>query len=56
VVPGQLQLPSAGGSAARSNAFLSFRLGTVDERMLILVDIERLMSGSDMALMNQAFH
>lgn len=26
-------------------------LGTMDERMLILVDIERLMSGSDMALM-----
>ena len=29
-------------------------LGTVDERMLILVDIEKLMSGSDMALMEQA--
>ncbi|CAG0123420.1 Chemotaxis protein CheW [Rhodocyclaceae bacterium] len=29
-------------------------LGTVDERMLILVDIERLMSSSDMALMEQA--
>ena len=27
-------------------------LGTVDERMLILVDIERLMSGKDMGLMN----
>ena len=27
-------------------------LGTVDERMLILVDIERLMSGSDMALVD----
>jgi len=27
-------------------------LGTVDERMLILVDIEELMAGSDMALMN----
>ena len=27
-------------------------LGTVDERMLILVDIEKLMSGSDMALMD----
>ena len=26
-------------------------LGTIDERMLILVDIEKLMSGSDMALM-----
>jgi len=28
-------------------------LGTVDERMLILVDIERLMSSADMALMDQ---
>jgi purine-binding chemotaxis protein CheW len=29
-------------------------LGTVDERMLILVDIEKLMCGSDMALIEQA--
>lgn len=29
-------------------------LGTVDERMLILVDIERLMSGADMALFDSA--
>ena len=28
-------------------------LGTVDERMLILVDIERLMSSADMALMDE---
>jgi len=28
-------------------------LGTIDERMLILVDIERLMSSSDMELVNQ---
>ncbi len=27
-------------------------LGTVDNRMLILVDIEKLMTGSDMALMD----
>ena len=27
-------------------------LGTVDQRMLILVDIEKLMSGSDMGLMD----
>ncbi len=31
-------------------------LGTVDERMLILVDIERLMSGSDMALVDTTTH
>ncbi|MBE0621957.1 MAG: chemotaxis protein CheW [Burkholderiales bacterium] len=29
-------------------------LGTVDNRMLILVDIEKLMTGSDMALVEQA--
>jgi len=29
-------------------------LGTVDERMLILVDIEKLMGGADMALVDQA--
>ena len=31
-------------------------LGTVDERMLILVDIERLMTGAEMALMDSATH
>ena len=31
-------------------------LGTVDERMLILMDIERLMTSSDMALTDQALH
>ena len=31
-------------------------LGRVDERMLILVDIEKLMSGSDMALFEQMVH
>ena len=31
-------------------------LGTVDERMLILVDIEHLMTGADMALMADVVH
>jgi purine-binding chemotaxis protein CheW len=31
-------------------------LGTVDKRMLILVDIEKLMCGSDMALMDATAH
>ena len=31
-------------------------LGTIDERMLILMDIERLMSSSDMALFDTAVH
>jgi purine-binding chemotaxis protein CheW len=31
-------------------------LGTVDDRMLILVDIDKLMSSSDMALMAETVH
>jgi purine-binding chemotaxis protein CheW len=31
-------------------------LGTVDQRMLILVDIEKLMTGSDMGLMDASVH
>ena len=31
-------------------------LGTVDKRMLILIDIEKLMTSSDMALTDQALH
>ena len=31
-------------------------LGTVDKRMLILIDIEKLMTSSDMALTNKAMH
>jgi purine-binding chemotaxis protein CheW len=31
-------------------------LGTVDERMLILIDIEKLIAGADMALVEQAKH
>ena len=31
-------------------------LGTVEERMLILIDIEKLMTSSDMALTDQALH
>jgi len=31
-------------------------LGTIDERMLILIDIEKLMSGADMALVGQTVH
>ncbi|HQV87594.1 MAG TPA: chemotaxis protein CheW, partial [Nitrosomonas sp.] len=31
-------------------------LGTVDERMLILVDIEKLMGSSDMGLIDQSIN
>ena len=43
--------PEFGGSI---NTKFITGLGTLDERMLILVDIERLMSGPDMALMDSA--
>ena len=31
-------------------------LGAIDDRMLILLDIEKLMTGSDMALVDTALH
>ena len=31
-------------------------LGTVDERMLILIDIEKMMSSSDMGLIEQSLN
>jgi purine-binding chemotaxis protein CheW len=31
-------------------------LGTVDERMLILIDIEKLMASSDMGLIDQSIN
>ncbi len=40
-------------SGALDTAYIT-GLGTVEERMLILVDIERLMSGADMALFDAA--
>ena len=42
------------GQADDANIIINPGLGTVDERMLILVDIEKLMSGADMALMDTA--
>jgi hypothetical protein len=37
-----------------SSELLTFTLGTVDERMIILVDIERLMTSRDMELIEAA--
>lgn len=42
--------------AATLNTEYITGLGTVDERMLILVDIERLMTSADMALTDDAVH
>jgi len=43
--------PEFGGAV---NSRFITGIGTLDQRMLILVDIERLMSGADMALMDSA--
>lgn len=50
LTPDQIAPPPEFGSAFDAHYLTG--LGTVDERMLILVDIERLLSGSDMALFN----
>jgi purine-binding chemotaxis protein CheW len=51
LTPEQIR-PAPDLSAGLDTRYLT-GLGTVDERMLILVDIEKLMSSSEMALMDQ---
>ena len=50
--PDQIKAAPEFGSAIDTQYVMG--LGTVDERMLILVDIERLMTSSDMELMERA--
>ena len=45
--------PAPDFSSSFDTAYIT-GLGTVDDRMLILVDIEKLMGGADMALVDQA--
>lgn len=47
-----MNAPSGAPSAGRTNFITG--LGALEQRMLILVDIEKLMTGSDMALMDAA--
>jgi purine-binding chemotaxis protein CheW len=47
--------PAPEFSAAMNTQYI-LGVGTVDERMLILVDIERLLTDADMALVNRALH
>ena len=54
LAPGQIR-PAPDFSSSFDTRYIT-GLGTVDERMLILVDIERLMSAEDMALMDQVSH
>ncbi|MBS1187498.1 MAG: chemotaxis protein CheW [Burkholderiaceae bacterium] len=49
--PGQIKPPPSIGTALNTDYLLG--LGTIDERMLILVDIDRLMSSSDMGLIEK---
>jgi purine-binding chemotaxis protein CheW len=48
------QIKAAPSLSAALDTRYIMGLGTVDERMLILVDIEKLMSGTEMALMDEA--
>lgn len=48
------QIKAAPALSAALDTRYIIGLGTVDERMLILVDIEKLMSSSDMALVDEA--
>lgn len=48
LAPGQIKPPPQMGSALNTDYLIG--LGTIDERMLILVDIDRLMSGAEMGL------
>ena len=50
------QIKPAPEFATTLNTQYILGLGTVDERMLILVDIEHLMTGADMALMDETTH
>jgi purine-binding chemotaxis protein CheW len=49
--PDQLRPPPELGTAVNTAYLMG--LGVVDDRMLILIDIERLMTSSDMALMSE---
>jgi purine-binding chemotaxis protein CheW len=52
LTPEQVKPAPDMGSAMSSNYLIG--LGTLDERMLILIDIDRLMSSADMGLIEQA--
>ncbi len=52
LTPEQVKPAPDMGSALNSNYLIG--LGTLDERMLILIDIDRLMSSADMGLIEKA--
>ncbi|MES3020799.1 MAG: chemotaxis protein CheW [Pseudomonadota bacterium] len=51
LMPDQVKAPPEMGSTFNSDYLIG--LGTIDERMLILVDIDKLMSSSEMGLMDK---
>ena len=54
LTPEQIRPAPAFGSALDTDYITG--LGTVDQRMLILIDIEKLMTGQDMALVDTKIH
>ncbi len=52
LTPDQIKPPPEMGNALNSDYLIG--LGTLDERMLILIDIERLMSANDMGLIEKS--
>jgi purine-binding chemotaxis protein CheW len=52
LTPGQIKPPPQMGASLETDYLIG--LGTLDERMLILVDIEKLMSSDDMGLVERA--
>jgi purine-binding chemotaxis protein CheW len=52
---GSIQAPPEFASATFDTKYIT-GLGTVDDRMLIMLDIEKLMTGADMALVDSAIH
>jgi purine-binding chemotaxis protein CheW len=55
-LPAERIRPAPDFSASSFDTSYITGLGTLDERMLILVDIEKLMSGADMALVDSTVH
>jgi purine-binding chemotaxis protein CheW len=51
---GQIKPAPSLGNGAETNHIIGF--GTLDERMRILMDVEKLMAGADMGLVDKAVH
>ena len=54
LAPAQIKPAPALGNGANTGHIIGF--GTLDERMRILMDVEKLMAGADMGLVDEAIH